>query len=487
MIGFSIFSSTLSTPGSRAIMQTLVHNTYIGEESELPSEITGTIYYVANDGDDSANGTSEATPWETMDKAMGQALSPGDGILFKRGDSWMVDNEPNLKSGTSSGYVVYSAYGSGEPPIFHGGHDKNSTSDWTSVGTNKWETRTLSSAHINSDDRTKLSALILNGEPSPKLVFHNNIGALSSQGEHCHNEGSGDTTVYSVGNPADFYDDIRVSPKTRGLFRIVGRDYWIMDGLQIKWAMHGIVTTSDPSYFKIRKNKVGGIGGALAGDEDRFGNGIEMWGSHNNGEVTLNEIYQCYDAGITSQYDGDTPNQHMLNISVHHNIFRQCAGSYEYFSRSSGGSTTNMKVENNIMFDAGGSWKMQQDGHSDNWGKNVMLWSKRSNSVPHNGFHIRNNIMWRTDGTKEDIHGGWTGSDFNIVNNTYTRASTLFNDASNLIGDPLFVNESTLDLHVQSGSNAIGTGLNLGYTKDYENMKIVYPYNIGVYATPKLA
>lgn len=53
---------------------------------DTPS-ITGTTYYVANNGDDDNNGTTSDTPWQTIAKVNGETFSPGDGILFKRGDS----------------------------------------------------------------------------------------------------------------------------------------------------------------------------------------------------------------------------------------------------------------------------------------------------------------------------------------------------------------------------------------------------------------
>ncbi len=426
------------------------------ETGGIPSELTGTIYYVSNTGSDTNNGTSEATPWKTLDKAFGQALNPGDGVLFERGSSWQTDDEINLKNGSPSGYVVYGAYGEGPKPILTNAEDKNDPSDWTNEGGNRWSTVTTSNAYVSSD-RTKLAQVIINGESSNKLVFHNDVGALNEQGEHCHNESTGKTTIYSVGNPATYYSDIKVAAKTRGVIRPNGRSYWIIDGIHLTNSNFGIVGVGGVSNFKIRNCEVSWIGGALAGSDARYGNGIEFWASHSNGEIYNNKIYQCYDAGITSQYQG-TSSAHMSNINVHHNILYQNGGNYEYFNRSSDGSSTNMRVENNIMFNAGG-WKMGQAGHSTSWGKNIMLWSHRSNSVPHNGFYIRNNIMWKTVGNREDINGGWSGSDFTIENNTYTKASTLFNDSSNLIGDPLFVDEDNLDFHIQSGSIAVGAGL----------------------------
>src|SRR5690554_1445367 len=47
-----------------------------------------TVYYVSSSGNDANPGTSEALPWKTLAKVNNFTPSPGDQILFKRGDQW---------------------------------------------------------------------------------------------------------------------------------------------------------------------------------------------------------------------------------------------------------------------------------------------------------------------------------------------------------------------------------------------------------------
>src|SRR5271157_3850465 len=48
-----------------------------------------TTYYVSSSaGSDSNTGTSSSTAWQTIAHVNGQTFSPGDSILFKRGDVW---------------------------------------------------------------------------------------------------------------------------------------------------------------------------------------------------------------------------------------------------------------------------------------------------------------------------------------------------------------------------------------------------------------
>ena len=49
---------------------------------------SATDYYVSSSGNDSANGLSSSTPWQSISKvnSVFSSLNPGDRILFKRGD-----------------------------------------------------------------------------------------------------------------------------------------------------------------------------------------------------------------------------------------------------------------------------------------------------------------------------------------------------------------------------------------------------------------
>ncbi len=80
------------------------------------------IYYVSPTGNDSNNGTSQATAWRTIARVQQQmsSLQPGDQVLFQRGGTFpgQLDIYAN---GTASALIVFGAYGSGERPIISGG------------------------------------------------------------------------------------------------------------------------------------------------------------------------------------------------------------------------------------------------------------------------------------------------------------------------------------------------------------------------------
>ena len=75
-----------------------------------------TTYYVSNTGSDSSSGTSTGSPWKTVSKVNSRSFSPGDNILFERGDQWM-EQLNNSSDGTSGNYITYGAYGTGNKPV----------------------------------------------------------------------------------------------------------------------------------------------------------------------------------------------------------------------------------------------------------------------------------------------------------------------------------------------------------------------------------
>jgi hypothetical protein len=94
----------------------------------LPARAT--TYYVAAAGSDSNSGTSTSTPWQTVAKVNGATFSPGDSILFNRGDVWYGTALTVPSSGSSGSPITFGAYGSGANPILKGATNLN-TSGYT--------------------------------------------------------------------------------------------------------------------------------------------------------------------------------------------------------------------------------------------------------------------------------------------------------------------------------------------------------------------
>ncbi|NCT54999.1 right-handed parallel beta-helix repeat-containing protein, partial [Candidatus Falkowbacteria bacterium] len=100
-----------------------------------PGLANATTYYVSSSGNDSNNGTSINTPWQTLTKVSNTDLLPGDEIQFKKGDIF-YGSLTIKSSGVEGNPITYGSYGSGNKPMITGFTD---VTDWTNKGNNIWE------------------------------------------------------------------------------------------------------------------------------------------------------------------------------------------------------------------------------------------------------------------------------------------------------------------------------------------------------------
>lgn len=80
----------------------------------------GTTYYVDSiEGNDSNNGTSENTPWRSLEKVNAITFQPGDKILFRGSRMWTGQLEPK-GNGTNANRITIDSYGGGLKPHING-------------------------------------------------------------------------------------------------------------------------------------------------------------------------------------------------------------------------------------------------------------------------------------------------------------------------------------------------------------------------------
>ena len=82
-------------------------------ESKDNLHIIGNTYYVSCDGNDDNDGLSPSTSWKSLAKVSSAKLNKGDGVLFRRGDTFRGCI-------TAKSSVTYGAYGEGEKPVLYG-------------------------------------------------------------------------------------------------------------------------------------------------------------------------------------------------------------------------------------------------------------------------------------------------------------------------------------------------------------------------------
>jgi hypothetical protein len=160
--------------------------------SSLASAAT---YYVSSSaGSDGNNGTSVATPWQTIAHVNGRTFQPGDSVLFKRGDVWNESLIPP-SSGSSGNPIAFDAYGTGAAPNLTGYYAVPMTA-WVLVTGNAWKAAvpatytTVNFCLFGSIWGQKVAAVSSN---------------LTAQGDFYL--ANGFLYVYSSGNPATFYNE----------------------------------------------------------------------------------------------------------------------------------------------------------------------------------------------------------------------------------------------------------------------------------------
>lgn len=93
----------------------------LGATQNAYADTIGNTYYVdAINGEDTNEGTSEETPWKTLEKVNAFVFSPGDKILFKTGCVWDNQQLKPQGSGNSEYPIIIDQYGeNGDKPLIN--------------------------------------------------------------------------------------------------------------------------------------------------------------------------------------------------------------------------------------------------------------------------------------------------------------------------------------------------------------------------------
>jgi hypothetical protein len=259
-----------------------------------------TYYVDATSGSDSNDGKSTSTPWQTISKVNSQSFSPGDHILFKRGETWRERlNVPS--SGNQLQPITFSDYGSGALPKILGSLAKNSTGDWTNESGNLWYTSSPT-WHVHScifDNEASYSTQVLTK------------GELTTQGYLWWDDANSRVYLYSVGNPATVYNGVVECAQflggatTQGVISINIKNYITISNIDVRYCDSYGVHSRDSSHIKVDGCTIKYIGDNLS---VTAGYGVYHWHSTINAGtdyiITNNTISYCNRATEFVVYDG---------------------------------------------------------------------------------------------------------------------------------------------------------------------------------------
>ena len=476
------------------------------------SNITGKIFYVSNEGNDSNDGLSINTPWKTLTK-LNQMMSAktvknGDAVLFRRGDTFrgnitIRDNNVTLGS--------YGNESLPKPHIWGSAYNAAKEGEWEEIYTNYWVYKINGEQAIfpndiggvwyfcNSKDNKNCNRTTTDGKIHYAFGYKRStwsnveetayaIGGVLNKDLDFYHVGHASTKaatgqqliVYSVGNPAQRFDDIEISLGKHGI-SVSQFNNTVIDNLQISFfGAHGIGagTLANLTVTNCELSFIGGMNQNFNETEYwplRYGNAVEIYGSIEDktnfpvkdGYVVRNNyIYEIYDAGMTFQYTaGEGKYAKVERVEFDNNVVEYCSYNIEYWNGTK--ETTNEGIlnntyinkvyfTNNILRYAGYGYTETRGEH----GYEALIKSWDGGTVGHNvikdggEFIIRDNIL-DTTGQLNDNQGNLVGT------------WMLHVCASNAGSMPTFINNKFYNYRNR----------NLGYLYTNDTYRTLIPYN----------
>ena len=397
--------------------------------------ITGTAYYVSNDGDDTNDGKSPETAWKSLAKVTEAELCEGDGVFFRRGD--LFRGFIKAQAG-----VTYAAFGEGEKPKLYGWdkslaeeslwelydaehHIWKLTEKILDCGTlvfNDGEAhcRKLIPSYIGGqfvcrDDESRIFDMANEMTKDLDLVcfYTERMTEDPSKGESfpipiIDNQSFGDLYLRcDKGNPAKVFSSIEALPK-RNMFSVRKNHNVTIDNLCIRYiGAHAIGGgASCLEGLHVSNCEIGWVGGTIQhymgtdpnypqghrGTVTRYGNGVEIYGGCKDYVVQNCYIYQIYDAGMTHQVSTRGHYRPMTEIRYLNNLVEYCVYSIEYFLEKQDGDTESymddILIEGNILRFSGYGWGQQR--HNTHTPAHIKGWSYENTA---SNFRVRNNIF----------------------------------------------------------------------------------------------
>ena len=373
--------------------------------SVLTNKVGATDYYVSSAGNDAADGLTPSSSWLTIEKINNTKFSPGDAILFKRGDAWREGQALYASSiGAPGKPVVFGAYGEGAKPLILASKDISSSVFWEESSENIW--KTTSKINITTTDgRNKTTPDVAN------LIFNNeeSIGVkkrfladLKNQGDFSLNLEDTLLYLYSTVNPSKYYRKIEATGirNCNNNVEVRNGQYLVFTNLDIRYSKNNGILLNDCSNVEISNCDFSWIGGCYYPNETfmknpnpntvRMGNGVQIWKGNSDITVKNCTFNQVYDAAISPQ--GTATSYSIKNLRFHHNLINNCFYSFEFWGQPSTSSADNIFFENNTCMNAGGGWSTSQ--RPDKGGAAHLKFF--SSDMPASNVFIRNNIFFES-------------------------------------------------------------------------------------------
>ncbi len=397
--------------------------------------VTGTKYYISADGNDANDGLTPESAKKTIDAVNRLYLKSGDGVFFRRGDTFR--GSVNAIVG-----VTYSAYGEGAKPVL-------TRSPGNFTGADNWElTDTPNVYKLKTPILHDVGLIVFNeGEAwSEKRIKgrtdfkEGKLSDLDCDLAMWHDVAvptGVEGYVYlrsDKGNPGERFSSIELAPREN---IIKGKSNVLIDNLCFKYTGAHAVGTGEVKNFTVQNCEFGWIGGSWFRTDtlSRYGNAVEVYGACDGYVVDNCYIYQVYDAGVTHQLT-ESANQEciMKDIKYINNVIADTSYSVEYFINQPDEGVNhymqNFEISGNIMTRSGFGFGHQrpdkvQAAHIKGWNS----YNEAENYTITNNIFDRARYMMLQAGafipawapkTSGNTYIQYFGSDFGNIGNVFS-------------------------------------------------------------------
>lgn len=431
----------------------------------------GIVYYVdATNGNDQNNGLSEATAWKTINKVNNSSFLPGDTILFKRGEIWYEMLDVNW-SGTDGSPITFGVYGTGNRPIISGATKSNPTGPSRS-----WAARTYHQHHLNFENLefqyATRDGLRTNGEGFDQSTHCYDITITNCVSHHNQSHGfkaSQDGNTDTVTTYLVTYTDCQA-------YNNGWHGFQASDGSgQISY-INCISHDNGNCGFRFGETQTGLMQNCESYNNS-YGVRIAAWNveasAPENITIEYCDIYKNGGSGDSCGiWIGTSGSWAVDGLLFRYNrIYENTGEGIVCYQPSNGSEVYYNLIWNNS--DGGIIWQPYVSGGDSEIYNNVL---HANNSGIEVGFNvtavIKNNILYYNNTQVFAAGGTW---DYNCY---YPNISFSRKGQHDISADPLFLDATNPDYHLQSNSPCINAGTDVGLTQDYERNTV--PYGNGV-------
>ncbi len=446
-------------------------------------------YYVSNDGNDSANGTSPGTAWKTISHVNSMTFNPGDSILFERGGLWRdelteISSYGGIitvtESGTPEKYITFGTYGTGKRPRLYG---SVASSSFTKISENIYR----------CDDSIRYDPwnLPTYGQGTWRASIFFKMNDSTTWGDSCVTTSIADLDYnykwhyqndslyfYYDGNITDI-DSIEITQKSVG-FDVRG-GYITIDGFELRYFQHALIGCGTYPETRVDGLNVRNCYLAYSGvREGLVGYGTNLHHSnmliennivHDNGRRNLSFNITAQTGIGCVMRDVIIQNNHCFNGWHTVGVDMSTQGTIH--------TVRNITIRNNIFYE-------DPDVNKIKYGVTMNFLENNGDPEDYDSLFFYNNCILNAAGV--GLHLTRTGTTF-VCNNTFVAYPFSYSGAVTMVsykglGSKIthmnnisFIHPTTYGLHINIGGDVKGRDRVTWDTVDYNLTYIGYDGN----------